>query len=340
MADIEQVIANSIEGLDSGDSDSGDFGDTGGDTSVENTPELSASEEGGEAVAEETESPIAEAPALAEVEDALAKELGINPKNKNNRIPYHRVQAIIKKAEEKHAAQLAEREAKLNSFQRYESPEFQTALRGWEMLEKNPEQFLGALAQADPRYAQLLRREEQAAKPQAQPQVDEGEIQPDVLLPDGSLGYSPQAVQRMAAQQARQVAMQVKQELEQAYGPMRNAYETHQQAQALRGQVEQKVASRLREAQTWPGFKEHEAEMAEAVAKDPSITTVEQAYFKVVAPKLAANRDSIRKEVLAELNRKRHAAQGSVAPTSRTPAASGPRDTEDIIRDAIAGLEK
>lgn len=323
---IEQVISASIADLPGNDG-----------SEVEVNGEAAESEEEVETVEETTVTENEPAPAVsaieAEPEDELAKELGLKPGAKDNRIPYSRVQKIIEKAKQTHAAELAQRETRLAALAQYEAPEFRQQFdiqsQALQMIQEQPELFLQRLAEADPRYAQLL----QPAAPQ---QSAEGAIEPDVLLGDGTLGYSPQAMQRMIDQRTAIAEQRIQQQFEKQYGPMAQDWKS---AQMMRG-AQDKAQNQLAAAHQWVGFQEHQQAILEALQSDRSLS-LEQAYIKIVSPKLSGNRDEMRKQLLAELSQKPRGAQGIVKPSGTAPvAAAGPRDIEDVIRESIAGLDK
>lgn len=320
--DTEQVINNAIE-------DAGLTADSG-DESVE-TPDVEASSvEVDESTPEETPEPVAgdgTPDAQAVAPDAEQDELALlGKKGKNNRIPYHRVEKIVankvaKAQEEARQAALAEAQQR---YAQYESPEFANVIRTVQELERqlgNPEQFLNTLSQ-DPRFAQLLRREAQAGA-QAQ------NFAPDVQLPDGSLGYSEDAFQRLL--DARDAAIERK--IAERYRPIQDSFEQAQYRNAALGKVNAQIA----DAQTWPGFNENREAIGAALNADVKLT-LEGAYRKVVFGKLSASRDDIRKEILAEINAKPKAVQPKPSAGAAPVSSNKGRDTEDIIRQAIAGL--
>ena len=328
-ASVESIIADSISNLDgaepiedSGSDDSAEMDASGDDTADGTTETL-------ESTTDEA-APVAE----AVVEDALATELGLKPGSKNNRIPYARVQKILEKQKAEAAKEIAAREERLAKLAKYDSPDFENALESWKIADQDPERFLNALADTDPRYAKLIRQAQaQQAQEQAQA-APQGSIEPDVLLPNGDLGYSPEAVQRMVDQRAQLAIQQMEAKFNEQFGPMARDYK---QAQMMQG-AHAKASQRLSVAAQWPGFKENQAEIRAAFAADKNLT-LEQAYIKVVTPKMQTSRDEMRKQLIAEINQKPRGAAGAIGGAPRAAVSEGPRDIEDIIRDSIKGLE-
>ena len=67
----------------------------------------------------------------------------------------------------------------------------------------------------------------------------------------------------------------------------------------------------------------------------------DQACATVLLPKLSVDRNKMRKELLDEINKRPKAAArtpAAAAAATTTRENTGPRDTEDIIREAIASL--
>jgi hypothetical protein len=271
------------------------------------------------------------APAAPADVDPLAAELGLKPGARDNRIPYSRVQKIVTKAQERHAAEIAQHTARIQQFEQ-ERATYQAQMQALRVAEENPEQFLRAMAEADPRYGQLLAsalQQKQAAT--GQPAATE-KPQPDVLNGDGTLAYSLEGLERLAEWKADQRVRALEQRYEQRFGPIERDYRAQAQLNAAIPRVQAQIA----EAQTWPLFEESKAEITAALQSDRSLS-LDAAYRKVVFPKIQSNRDAMRAEILAEINRKPAAASGVVS-GSAPAAASGPMTTEDIVRAAAAQL--
>jgi hypothetical protein len=314
----EQVILDSISDLTEGETGAGDGAEQ---VDANNQEQIAAADDG-----QGTEVQPAE---QQEQVDEIARELGFKP----GKIPHakeveRKARKLLERRQAEHTAALAELNQRLERLSPYESEQFQRALESWRVLDEDPERFLHALAQADPRYNQILSTV--FRQPQAQP---DPAIEPDTLLADGTLGYSPQAMQRLLDQHERRI----EQKLSERFGPIEQDWRV---AQKRRGALA-KAQATLQDAQTWPGFAENQDGILQALQGDRSLS-LEAAYRKTVFTKLAANRDEIRRQVLAELNAKPRAAAGIAPGRAGSPSAkssSEPRDLEDVIRDSIAGLE-
>jgi hypothetical protein len=253
-------------------------------------------------------------------QDAAPEPVEDKPKNPNQRIPYHRHEEILKNARAKAAEEV---KAVQEKYARYETPDTQAALQAIQIAESNPQQFLSILAQ-NPQYAQLL-APIFAPKKEAAPEP-EGDIEPDVDMGNGLRGYSLQAVQKIMEQRAAAVEKRIMERFE----PLTKERE---QQEIIRG-AEAKVAQQIADAESWPGFKDSQVEIAAALKADARLS-LDAAYRKVVMPKLAASKDEIRKQVLAEINAKPRAVGIAPAPVKAAPRASGPRDMEDVIREQL-----
>jgi len=115
---------------------------------------------------------------------------------------------------------------------------------------------------------------------------------------------------------ADQVRQELRDEYEKKYGPITRDHEARQlwDSQVL----EERKAINYAEDH-WPHFKEFKEQIKEAVFKDGSLTLF-AAYLGTVIPALEGrakvNEEAMRKKVLAQINKKRKAAQ---PPTNRFP---------------------
>jgi hypothetical protein len=297
------------------------------DTSVDETPTTDVATETpaqpvAEAAAVEGEQQQ-QAPAMPEQQDELlVNEFG---GNKHNRIPYNRVRKIVDNALAKRDAEHTE---KLKSYE-----ELKTQWEGGQnefrqLVQQGPKQLLSVLAHYYPQqYAEFVQK---AFAPAQQPaQAAPEPIQPDVQLQDGSYGYSQGLLDQVIEQRAAAIERAVEERLSQRFAPIENEFKTRR----LTEEASAKVTRQLEDARKLPKFSENEDAIADALAADPALS-LERAYMQVVAPKLQADRDKMRQELLAELNAKPRAA----STPGRAPAApvnSGPKTTEDVIRESL-----
>jgi hypothetical protein len=242
--------------------------------------------------------------AAAEV-DELAKALGIELDGKakwTSRVAYSKVAKIVKereqKAQEAHQAAIARHEQQIAQF---------------DQLVGTPEALLGALAQINPAYRRFLGAPAHAA------------------------ASAPDRIETMADLQ-RVIDAQVAQRLQ--------PIEAERQQRTLLEQSQQRVARQMADIQTWPGFTEHKpaieqaltAEVKAAQAERRPLKPFDQVYREVVFGKLAATRDQVRQDVLAEIQNRPHSTSVTKV-AGGAPEGTGPRSSADIIRDSIRGLK-
>lgn len=363
------AIENAVAELH--DSGAGDEpADTGADTGAETT-EVEAAETPGstEVVAEtkpdtEPATPAAdEKPADPSEEDDLKKLeqelLAATPTLGKGRIKVSRHQALLtrtqRQAEAAQAKALAELQEKFEPLRKYEMPEWAERLEAIQVAETQPERFFNEVLLKTPEYQRLVdayvdaKLAERGTKQPETPAATIGEMpKPDVINPDGSLGYSAEGARNLVQWELAKAQQTFKGELDtrleglrKEITPLAEARKTEQQLQAAVARMK----PILDDARTnWPGFKDHEPAIAAEMRKPGNERmTIHDAYRKVVIPTFATDRAKmeaeITKKVLADLNKpkpKTAASPGSV------PAAKGhdpnvARETEDVIRAAIAG---
>lgn len=303
------------------------------------------------------------------VKDDFAERYGIQGQSftgKENRIPYSRVKKIVSKAENDAKEALkkqleSEFNPKLSTFEtKIKTYEDQLAkvAQFEQVLEKDPQTFLGMLAQ-HPTYKpffdeinQLVAAQQQAPVQGAQqggmvrdPQTGrfvqqtqapaaDAMPQPDKQYADGSVGYSEQGLAALLEWNARNVENRVTQRIEQRYAPIEQDWQTQRRIAEMTPHVERQIA----EARTWDRFTELEPEVIQLLKTNPQMSldrAYMQAYQKNVVPKMAADRNKLRAEVLEEL-KKVPAQTAAPSRSLRTTAPpNGPRDIEDIIREQI-----
>ncbi len=241
--------------------------------------------------------------------DELAEALGITGEGSAKwtaRINYSKVHKAVKALREKqeaaHAAALKQHEESSASHRQQ--------VERFDSLVSNPDQLLRALASVNPAYAQYVKG--------AAPQQPQG---------------TPQRIETMEDLQ-RVIDQQVAQRLK--------PIETERAAAQFEAQAIPKVKAMLAEAQTWPMFKENMAEIQAAHAKLPQNIppgeALRMAYHSVVTPKLAANRDTIRQEVMDELKNRPHSSTVTTTVAGRGTQSAEPVDSVDIVRAAAARI--
>jgi hypothetical protein len=125
-------------------------------------------------------------------------------------------------------------------------------------------------------------------------------------------------------------------ELEDRFAPVAS----HWQAQQRLAAVQPIIQKKLEEARTWPLFNESENAILATLQSDKSIS-LEAAYHKVVMPKLVAERNKVRQEVLAEVKKAPTATSVTARATTKpnAPTTEG-RSLEDISKAQVETLKR
>jgi hypothetical protein len=283
--------------------------------------------------------------------DDFDKRYGLvqnSPTGKENRIPYSRVKKIadnaVKDAKTSWQKDLETGYVPAAKFKELDTQvkTYQTQIADYEKVMVNePVRFLQTLAQM-PQYAAIFERLQAQAQPEAPAaSVPDDMPQPDQELSDGSFVYSMEGVKALNAWNRAQAKKETMTEVESRikaiearYSGMEKDYNQHQTVQAILPKVEQQIA----DARTWPLFNESEAEIVKVLADNPKVN-LERAYQQVVFPKLQANRDKMRADILREVKQAPRATSAPSSATRSNPVApTGNRSLEDIIADSIKGL--
>ena len=221
-------------------------------------------------------------------------------------IPYDRHEAILANARQEYAWANGLDQARV-----------QQALSVFDHLQRDPSGM-----------AQLLQRSQQQQQ----------EPQPDLQDDQGRLFYSAEQAARLAQYQARRESAALEQKFTQRIGAT-EGYVQRQQA------LEQAQAQ-LAEADTWPGFKEHENAITDTftqAAQTGQPLSLWQAYAHVVFPTMQQSQEkleaSVRKKLLEEMKR---------SPTDTDPNRSAPspqlkadseKSTAELIKEEWAKVE-
>lgn len=362
---IEAAITSSIASLPGSDASSGGSSSSStavADTSTDSGSSSSSSSSSATPISD-ADASAAGTPAVAATEkppvpaaDVPVAEVGATPDadtldgikaelagKRDNRIPYSRVTKIVEAAEKKVRAEF---EAEVAP---YRTPEFQNGLAAMEVADQSPERFLQAMAQADPRYADLLTGSKALAgagpaagkAPAAAAAVPEGGMDPDIQLADGTLGFSAEVSQR------REDALRA--EFKEMLAESRKDVEpilSERRADALRHEAAGRVSQRIAKAEKWPGFTENREGIAEAITaatKRGEKLDLHDAYIQVVIPKFRADEAKVRAAVVADMN-KDAAAATRISPASSAkvegPSGGDVDPVEQAIRESIRGLSR
>jgi hypothetical protein len=312
-----------------------------------------ASKEAAEKAAEEAEIKAAE-------KELLAK----NPGMKNGRISVSRHQTILERQRRVANEKVAAAEKQFAEVKHLATPETKERLQAVILAEHNPKVFFGDVLLQDPRYRALVDQhvESEIGKRglKAAPAVDEGPKEapaPDTLLPDGTLGYTAETLQKVIQFHLSEASKKHRDEIDALrkditpFTEERKGRENFEQAVARQRTVLANARAR------WNGFSDHEKDIAAEMRKPGNERmTLEQAYDAVVPAKLqaaadkqkvdrAALEEEIRQKVIKSMNDKTNAG-ASVATSQARVAAKAvenddtPRDTGALIRASMraAGL--
>jgi hypothetical protein len=362
---MDEIITESVE--DAFTPDTGADFDTNTDTSTQDTSETSQEASGTDSTSSEAstsgQTPEASQTGLEAPADEFSRKFGIPTQSalgRENRIPYGRVKAIVTKNERDVTARVTK---ELETKFQPQLTEYQTKVQDYEgrlqkvaqfehILENDPQQFLGMLAQL-PSYKPFFDHINSlaAGTPQQAPQayLDSSAMpQPDQELSDGSRVYSLDGLAKrdewLAKQIESKVLKQAEDRLTQRYAPMEQEWQSNQRMQQMVPVVERQIS----EARKWDKFTELEPRVIDMLKADRSVSlegAYIRAYQEAVAAErehLTADRNKVRGEVLEEIKR-RPVASTSVpvgAVRANPQTQQGPRDTEDVIRESLrnAGL--
>lgn len=341
VSSTQEIAARVIE-------DAGDSNDSGNEFAADSPNEAITSEgTSSESAAPNGATDSQAGEPSSDKSDDLLTELGLKPRadGREHRIPQSRVEAMltnrVKKAQE---AAAAEWQAKVKA----EADRVEAAERAesefYHVVQTDPDRAISVLAAVNPAFAQYVRQQQAAAEAEAEFRMPD----PDLPLPDGSRTYSVKGVQQAIVDAVEWATKRAESRLAERYKPVEDGFKQQQQQQqreAFLTQRKDHVTKIYADAQTWPGFKEHEAAINKAFNEDFADLDVESAlnaaYRKIVLPVFQADHMTTRQRVIAELGKQPRAtsvvgSQGQAAPSSGT----GQRTVEQIARDVHKRLNQ
>jgi hypothetical protein len=333
-----------------------DAGITGDD--APNTPTESTEVTPGEGVVSPSSSaaavepatePVAEPEPVDDVEAELAAQ-GIKPPiegQRENRIPYARVQKIVanarKKLVEQHEAAIRAEQAKYQPVEQ-KARQLDALSR---LITDNPDAALAIFAKQSPgvqRYIDALRNGTVA--PPKGPEIPPGdpEPMPDAKFPDGSEGYTPEQHKKLLAWHERRATDAALKAFnaahEKQFGPIVKSFQAQEQMR--------QIAPRIKEMEeqakaVWGDlYDKHRGDngpILKYMKENPNVP-FSQAVATVLVPLLREDQNAMKSRVLKEINARPAAAQRSAPAPSKVEAPTGPMSTEDIVAQAVrsAGL--
>jgi hypothetical protein len=282
---------------------------------------------------------------LAGIEQELVSK---TPGLRGGRIAVSRHQAVLTRARRKHEAELQELQQQLKPLQ---SQETQAQLAMLRIAERDMDSYVNKVLIKDERFGRVLNglveRELQkrgaVPKGQAEAATPEKMPEPDRLNSDGTPGYSAEQTQKVVEWRLRQAQQETAKEiaaLREALNPLQEERAYNQRL----SQANQRVTSLLEDArQNWTGFTDHESAIREELAKPGNETMrLHEAYVRVVPKRLVTNEEQLRTKIRADLLKEMQGKKGTrVAAPGSLPAVTAdsdgePRDTADVIREAVA----
>lgn len=359
---MEDIVANAVKEAETGEPADEAIVDTGEkpEGQVPEGEEHAAEAEGEEAakVGAEAEKPTADDEEL----NKLLLELGVKPPKegeRENRLPHKAVKRLIGNAVKKlkaiHEGQLTEHTTKLTAAER----ELQSYRLSDQVAATKPEQFLQALALRHPElYGKYVTpAEKKEAAVEAKADADDPMPPPDGKLPDGTPAYTPEGwVKYMDwrdRQVERRVTKQLKDELKKDYDARLSPLEKDLKAKEFLEQERPKIAAQWAAAEKRWGKvftdevnKGNDGELVKMLnANDGKegrpYVSFRDAVETVLLPKIQAERNTMRAEIMAELKAAPSAAAGAAPAAVKAEAAvAGERTTEDIVREAIRAASR
>jgi hypothetical protein len=298
-------------------------------------------------------------------------------RKKPNSIPHKRVKAMIAKSEQKVIAQVAkalgitkaEAEVKLDDVlghvtetsTKYKDVDMrlQNVTNVEEIMANEPDRFIRMLAEANKDgYGKFLKVFEAAQEAPTQPAAqatlsaaNDPEPEPDYPLKDGAgnvIGYTHSVESQKKHNEWRDRAYDRKFQaaLEARFKPIEEARKKEVEAEQkrqrgleLKKQAEAKIDKKLEGMAKWPQFKENEAAILDALTKDPT-RAPEDVYMEVILPKIQADRNTMREELLAEINGKPRKTSAATSTAAAKADGGKEKSTADFARESLkeAGL--
>ncbi len=311
--DLSERMALAVsDATQDGTFETGDIGGEGTTSEPETpeTPEADGNSDGATALPADTkveEKPATEEKVVekGEAEDELFKELGLKPRpdKKENRIPYSRVKAITESQKKK---QQADFDAKVKDYnEKVTAYEARLTKIGEveHIIANDPARYAEVLATINPKYKELFAKPGAAAV--VAPVVADTPPQPNVKLADGSMTYDTDGLQKLMDWQAAQTESRIAKKYDERFSPMEKEWKAKRDYDAFIAQTAPKIQAQLDAAEKWPLFTENNKEILAALTdRTNPAPNLEAAYQRIVLPKLQTNRDTMRAELLKELEKK------------------------------------
>lgn len=227
------------------------------------------------------------------------------------------------------------------------TPETLEKLQAIDIAEQNPELFAQVLL-ADERFQSIFAKHFGSATPSAPtgaapPAADAAaelgaRPEADVLLPNGSVGYSADTMAKLLAYESKQQETRFQKALDERFGPVGELLQDREASRIVADATRRQTAIVESARQKWPKFKESELQIRDYLTKNQT-ATLEEAYREVVVPTLQSDRDKMRADLLKEINQRPAAAVRAPGQVTPNPSAGGARSIEQVIAEATARAE-
>ena len=280
----------------------------------------------------------------------LLEEYGIKRAGgvqQDSRMPYSRVRKvtgkIVKTLHEKHVAALAEREAKITAAEKELKP-----FRDMDTLIKtDPDRYMGILSVLHPeKYKKYLTPAEVKAEVKEVKAAAAVPIPgPDIKYDDGTVGFSPEQMDKRDEWLVNKAKSDALTEMTTRFKPLEDRFRADETNAELRPKV---MAQVERMVGIWgEDFraefnKGSESEIIKLLKVTPGLT-FDAACAQVLLPRrtkaLTADREKMRTELIAEMNKRpAGAARTTPAQSRETRPTNVDRTTEDIVGEVLASL--
>lgn len=242
-----------------------------------------------------------------------------------------------KKLRDAHAAALQAQEVKLQQAQR--DLDQNKVLE--QLVRNDPERYLRTLAALHPAYQRFVDAAPQpgtGTRPGTEPTISDQAPKPDYQYADGSTGYSPEGLLALRQwdreQTKREVLAEVRKEYAARFGPIEQDWRMTRARQQFEVTTRPIVQAEIATAQKdWGSYfiKDDPAVLALMEQGVPFEAALRQTYL----PKVLADRNTMRGEVLAEMNQRPAAASRITPGASGAIAAHEEESLSDTVRNAV-----
>lgn len=368
MADVSDIVAGAVHDAEDGiipdtpsteSTESGESGSTGVDGGEGGTPDAVSPSSG--AAAADGKTPSGAVEQTPKPDEEMVKEFaryGIHPPKPGQRegtFRWSKVQKVVENARKKTAERfekdIRERDERIRQHEiRSKNEEAANHL-----IATDARRYLEVLSTLHPAYKQFLTPAAAETKPRVEAPVQTEPPPPDAQFADGSLGYSPEGLQKLMAyheDRGRQTAIEaVRAEYEQRFGPMEKDWKLSLEARAADQHVQQAipiVRDQIANAKKmWgPLFKskftgdpEDDPEILKAMTDHPT-WSFDACVTSVLAPRQQADRETMRKELMAEIQKAPAAARSMPGGAGGGGGTGAPRSTADIVAEAVAAASR